>query len=39
MRLPHPQRAMRVSVRSLTRKLGVGEATARDLAHGGKEGT
>src|ERR1700722_7093635 len=34
MRLPRPQRAMRVSVRPLTRQLGVGEATTYDLAHG-----
>ena len=33
MRLPRPNRASRVSVRSLTRQLGVGEATAHDLIH------
>lgn len=34
MRFPRPHRFMRVSVRSLSRKLGIGEATANHLHHG-----
>jgi predicted transcriptional regulator len=33
MRLPRLQHGSRVSVRSLTRQLDVGKATAHDLAH------
>ncbi len=37
MRFPRPQRFLVVSVCSLSRQLGVGEATANDLRHGENE--
>jgi hypothetical protein len=37
MRLPRPHRLIRVSVCSLSRQLGVGEAAANGLRHGKDE--